>query len=42
MFARFLEMTVKPERKSELMKKMKEEVFPIFKKCKGLADVVHL
>ena len=42
MFARFLEMTVKPEKKSELVKKLKEEVFPIVKKYNGFADVVHL
>lgn len=28
MFARFLEMTVKPEKKPELIKKMKLEVLP--------------
>jgi heme-degrading monooxygenase HmoA len=42
MFARFLEMTVKPEKKPELIKKMKEEVVPILKKCHGFFDMIPL
>lgn len=42
MFARFLEMTVKPEKKTELIKKMKEEVLPILRKYSGFVDVIPL
>lgn len=42
MFARFLEMTVKPDKKPELFKKMREEVLPIFRKYVGFIDVIHM
>jgi len=42
MFARFLEMTIKPEKKAEFVKKVKEEIFPILKKYNGFFDLVPL
>lgn len=42
MFARFLEMTIKPEKKAEFVKKMKEEIFPILKKYNGFFDLIPL
>lgn len=42
MFARFLEMTVKPDKKAEFTKKVKDEIFPILKTYKGFSDVIHL
>ena len=42
MFARFLEMTVKPDKKRELIKKMKEEVLPILRKYSGFVDIIPL
>ena len=42
MFARFLEMTVKPEKKPEFFRKMREEVIPILKKYDGFLDVIPL
>jgi len=42
MFARFLEMTVRPEKKPELVKKMKEEIYPILKKYTGFFDMIPL
>ena len=42
MFARFLEMTIKPDKKPEFIKKMKEEIFPILKTYKGFFDLVPL
>lgn len=42
MFARFLEMTIKPEKKPELIKAMKEEVLPILKKHTGFSDMIPL
>ena len=42
MFARFLEMTVKPEKKPELLRKMREEVLPILKKYNSFLDVIPL
>jgi hypothetical protein len=42
MFARLLVMTVKPEKKPELIKKMREEALPILKKYKGFVDVIPL
>ena len=42
MFARFLEFTVKPDKKPEFVKKMKEEIFPILKKYHGFFDLVPL
>ena len=42
MFARFLEMTVRPEKKPELTRKLKEEILPILRKHKGFLDVIPL
>jgi len=42
MFARFLEMTVRPEKKFELIRKMKEEIHPILKKYNGFFDLIPL
>jgi hypothetical protein len=42
MFARFLELTVKPEKKPELMRKVKEEILPILKKYRDFLDVIPL
>ncbi len=42
MFARFLEMTIKPEKKTEYINKVKAEVLPILKTYKGFFDVIHL
>ncbi len=42
MFARLLEMTVKPDKKPELFKKVKDEVLPILKKHSGFMDVIPL
>ena len=42
MFARFLEMTIKPEKKTELTRKLKEEILPILRKHKGFLDVIPL
>jgi septum formation topological specificity factor MinE len=42
MFARFLEMTVKPEKKPELIRKMREEVLPILKKYNSFLDMIPL
>ncbi len=42
MFARFLEMTIKPEKKPEFINKVKTEIIPIFKTYKGFFDVIHL
>jgi hypothetical protein len=35
-------MTVKPEKKPELIRKMREEVLPIFMKYNGFVDVIPL
>ena len=42
MFARFLEMRVRPEKKPELIRKMKLEVLPILKKYRGFFDLIPL
>ena len=42
MFARFLEMTIKPDKKAEFTKKVKDEIVPILKTYKGFFDVIHL
>ncbi len=42
MFARFLEMTIKPEKKTEYTNKLKAEIIPILKTYKGFFDVIHL
>ncbi len=42
MFARFLEMTIKPEKRSELIKKTKDEILPILKKHTSFIDLIPL
>lgn len=42
MFARLLEMTVKPEKKAELFQKVREEVLPILKKYSGFMNVINM
>ncbi len=42
MFARFLELNIKVEKKLELLKKMKEEIRPILKKQPGYVDILAL
>ncbi len=42
MFARLLEMSVKPEKKAELFKKIKEDVLPILRKYNGFMNVINL
>jgi hypothetical protein len=42
MFARFLEMTVKPEKRPELIKKTKDEILPILKKHTSFVDLIPL
>jgi quinol monooxygenase YgiN len=40
MFIRFLEFTVKPDKKVELVKKIKEEILPILNKNNGFFDLL--
>lgn len=42
MFARFLEITIKPEKKPEFLNKVKAEILPILKTYKGFFDSIHL
>ena len=42
MFARFLELAIKPEKKMELLKTMKDEIHPILRKYNGFFDVLLL
>ena len=42
MFARFLDMTVKPGKRPEIIKALKEKVLPIFKRYPGFVDVIPL
>lgn len=42
MFVRFLEMTTKPGKKTELIQAIENEIIPIFKTYKGFMDVIHL
>lgn len=42
MFARFLELTIKPEKKPDLMKALKDEVLPTLKKCNGFFEMIPL
>lgn len=42
MFARFLELTLNPENKPELIKVMKNDVLPVLKKCHGFVDLIPL
>jgi len=42
MFARFLEMTIKPDKKAEFTKKVKDEIVPILRTYKCFFDLIHL
>ena len=42
MFARFLEMTIKPDSRLELINAIRDEVIPVLKTYKGFFDVIHL
>ncbi len=42
MFARFLEMTIKPEKKPELINKVRDEILPILKKNTHFIDLIPL
>ena len=42
MFARLLEMAVKPEKKAELFKKIREEVLPIVERYTGFMNVINM
>ena len=42
MFARFVELNIKPEKKTELVKKLKDEIVPILRKNKGFFDLIPL
>lgn len=42
MFVRFLELTIKPEKKTEFFTKMREEVLPILRKYTGFVDTIPL
>jgi quinol monooxygenase YgiN len=42
MFARFLELQIKPEKKPDLIKVMKNDVLPVLKKCHGFFDLIPL
>ncbi len=42
MFARFLEMTIKPEKRAELITKTKDQILPILKKHTSFVDLIPL
>ncbi len=42
MFARFLECQIKPEKKLDLIKMMKDQVLPALKNCHGFVDLIPL
>jgi heme-degrading monooxygenase HmoA len=42
MFARMLELTLKPEKKLELIRKMKDDILPLLNKYHGFVDVLAL
>jgi len=42
MFARFLELTIKPEKKPDLIKALKNDVLPIVKECNGFFEMIPL
>ncbi len=42
MFARFLEFTVQPGKKTELIKTIKDEIIPALKSHEGFFGVMHL
>ena len=41
MFARLLEMPIKPDTRLELINAIRDEVIPVFKTYKGFFDVIH-
>ncbi len=42
MFARIFEMTLKPEKKPELLKTIKDQVLPTVKKFEGFIDAIYM
>jgi heme-degrading monooxygenase HmoA len=42
MFARFLELIVKPEAKPELIKALKNDILPIVSQCDGFVEMIPL
>ena len=42
MFARLLELTIKPEKKPELIKTLRNDVLPIVKKTTGFLEMIPL
>lgn len=42
MFARLLEMSVKPEKKSEFLNTIRQEIVPLLRKYDGFLDVIQL
>lgn len=42
MFARFLELTIKPEKKRDLIKALKNDILPILKNCKGFFEMIPM
>ncbi|HET7208299.1 MAG TPA: hypothetical protein VFI95_17115 [Terriglobales bacterium] len=42
MFARVCELHIKPERKAELLKMMKDGIFPLFEQYEGFFDLIPL
>ena len=42
MFARFVELTVKADKKPELLKRMREDIMPVLKTCRGFFDLIPL
>ena len=40
MFARMLELTLKPEKKMELIRRMKDDILPLLNKYHGFVDVL--
>lgn len=42
MFARFLEMTIKPEKKPEFLKQVKADILPALKNYRGFLELIPL
>lgn len=42
MFARFIQLNIKPEKKSEFVKTLKEQIVPVLKKNTGFFDLIPL
>ena len=42
MFARFIELNIKPEKKTEFVKTLKEQIVPVLKKNAGFFDLIPL